>query len=114
MDKKTEEFWNIFQENINNPKYTSYTLNKGEKMFFCLRSGRDKGYLHDLNTLFFVWTHENSHVGTKDYDQHGEEFKKNFLFLLKEAVKIGIYKPVNYNTHPVPYCGDVISSTPLF
>lgn len=101
-------------ENGTDHNYTSYTQGKGDSMFFCLRSERDKGVLHDLNLLTFVAVHELAHVATKEYDGHGDMFHKNFKFLLKEAVKINIYKPADYSSSPVNYCGDNVASSPLF
>lgn len=86
--------------------YTSYTVNKGEKMVFCLRSRDDHNQeqLHDINTLTFVAIHEMAHIGCRSQG-HNEEFKKVFKFLLQYAVNIGIYSPQNYQQSPVRYCG---------
>ena len=98
-------------ESAPNPEYTSYTLNKGEKMVFCLRSLNDNT-LHKKNTLMFVAIHELAHV-LSDEIGHKDEFHKNFKFLLKEAIKINIYKNINYNKTPQNYCGMEINENPL-
>jgi hypothetical protein len=49
---------NNSSENINETEYTTYTLNKGEKIVYCLRSRDGTNKLHDINTLVFVATHE--------------------------------------------------------
>jgi hypothetical protein len=88
-------------------KYTSYTINKGEKIVFCLRS---KIYddIHDMNTLMYVVIHEMAHVGCPEYG-HTPLFKNIFKFLLKQSIVIGIYKPVNYRINPQYYCGMYIN-----
>ena len=88
-------------------KYTSYTINKGEKIVFCLRH-KTINTIHDMNTLMYVVIHELAHVGCPEYG-HTPLFKKIFKFLLKQSVKIGIYTPVNYIINPQNYCGMVIN-----
>ena len=92
-------------------KYTSYSINKGEKMVFCLRSRDEKNDLIDLNTIMFVAIHELAHTMTKSIG-HTEEFWNNFRILLKNARKLGIYKRVNYDEKPVDYCGTKITNDP--
>jgi len=92
---------------------TSYTKNKGEVLAICLRKRKDGDKFEDINTLTFVIIHEIAHMATKIYG-HTREFWENFAFLLKEAVSIGLYVPVNYRKHPVNYCGLLINSSPLY
>ena len=92
-------------------KYTSYSINKGEKMVFCLRSRDEKNNLEDLNTMMFVAIHELAHTMTKSIG-HTPEFWDNFRTLLKNARKLGIYKRVNYNETPKSYCGIKITDDP--
>ena len=92
-------------------KYTSYSVNKGEKMVFCLRSRDEKNNLVDINTMMFVAIHELAHTMTKSIG-HTEEFWDNFRTLLKNARKLGIYKRVNYNENPKAYCGIKITDDP--
>lgn len=89
----------------------TYTLNKGEKMYFCLRS-EETNEIHELNTLMFVAIHEMAHI-MSDSVGHNQEFHENFKFLLKEAVLIGIYKDVDYENNPEMYCGIDINSSPI-
>jgi hypothetical protein len=84
-------------------EYTSYTINKGEKIVFCLRS-KVLDEIHDLNTLMYVVIHEMAHVGCPEYG-HTPLFKKIFIFLLKQSAAIGIYTPINYRINPQSYCG---------
>ena len=72
-------------------KYTSYSVNKGEKIVFCIRSKDKEARLEDENLLMFVAIHELGHIMTQSTG-HTEEFWDNFRFLLKEAIKLGIYK----------------------
>ena len=88
-------------------KYTSYTVNKGEKIVFCLRS-KVFEQIHDMNTLMYVVIHELGHVGCPEYG-HTPLFKKIFKFLLEQSIVIGIYEPVDYRINPQPYCGMVIN-----
>lgn len=88
-------------------KFTSYTVNKGEKIVFCLRY-KVINTIHDMNTLMYVVIHELAHVGCPEYG-HTPLFKKIFKFLLKQSVEIGIYIPINYTISPQNYCGMVIN-----
>lgn len=88
-------------------KYTSYTINKGEKIVFCLRS-KLLDNIHDMNTLMYVVIHEMAHVGCPEYG-HTPLFKKIFKFLLEQSIVIDIYKPVDYRIKPQNYCGMTIN-----
>lgn len=99
-------------ESTPNDKYTSYSVNKGEKIVFCLRSKDEKEELVKENIIIFVALHELTHVMTKSVG-HTDEFWQNFQFLLKVAVKLKLYHNVNYNNDPVKYCGTEITDTPL-
>ena len=88
-------------------KYTSYTINKGEKIVFCLRS-KVIEQIHDMNTLMYVVIHEMGHVGCPEYG-HTPLFKKIFKFLLEQSIVIGIYVPVDYRIKPKNYCGMTIN-----
>lgn len=103
---------NVVIEGTEDPKYTTYTLNKGEKMVFCLRTRDNQDTVHDINLLTFVAIHELGHVCTIS-EGHTPEFDKNFQFLIQQAVKSGIYKPVDYRKSPQPYCGIQVTDTPL-
>lgn len=93
-------------------KYTSYSVNKGEKIVLCLRARDDTEKLIDENTLMFVALHELAHIMTKSIG-HKKEFWKNFKFLLKNAIVIRIYQHEDYNNNPKKYCGITITDTPL-
>jgi hypothetical protein len=99
-------------ETAHNSKYTSYSVNKGEKIVLCLRSRDKHNKLVDLNTITFVTLHEMSHVGTLSIG-HTDEFWNNFKFLLKESIDIGIYEWQDFNSQPKKYCGIQITDQPL-
>ena len=56
--------------------------------------------------------HELAHVYTTQVG-HTKLFWDNFRFLLGEAVAAGVYKRVDYQKHPVEYCGVDIRSSIL-
>jgi len=44
---------------------------------------------------------------------HEPEFWSNFKLLLKISIDNGIYKNIDFNSTPKPYCGIQITDTPL-
>lgn len=90
---------------------TSYSMNKGEKIYFCLRDRKDKSKLVDPNIIMFVAFHEMAHVMSLSVG-HTDEFWNNFKFILKNAIKIGVYKYVDFSSKPVNYCGVNITTSP--
>ena len=94
-------------------KHTAYSENKGEKIRFCVTEEKDNNKLIDENTLTFVAIHELSHITSKSIG-HNNEFWDNFSFLLKHAVDIGIYQPIDYKKQPRKYCGMKISDNPYY
>jgi hypothetical protein len=96
-------------EGVDTPGYTSYSVNKGEKIVLCLR---DKDKLMDINTMTFVVLHEFAHLATVSIG-HTEEFWTNFKWILEESVNIGIYTRQDFKNKNVNYCGIKITSTPF-
>jgi len=94
-------------------KFTAYSENKGEKLAFCATTTKKGNKLIDKNTLMFVALHELSHIATKSVG-HTTEFWGNFKFLIQNADKINIYKPVNYKEKPTNYCGMTITDSPYY
>jgi predicted metal-dependent hydrolase len=88
---------------------TSYSVNKGEEISFCLKSKKTDS-LHDINLLMYVAIHELAHVACPEIG-HGALFKKIFRKLAEEAINIGIYKKVNFSENPIEYCGMILSSS---
>ena len=98
------------QENTMNSKYTAYSINKGERLHFCVRNDKNGGNIKDEpNTLMFVALHEIAHVITKTIG-HTEEFWKNQKVLMEIAIDLGIYQRTNYSKTPISYCGQIITS----
>jgi hypothetical protein len=102
---------NITESGKNN-QYTSYSVNKGEKIVFCIRQKDDKESIVDENTLTFVSIHELAHIMTKSVG-HTPEFWDNFKRLLKESVDNNLYIKENYSQNPKEYCGIKVSDSPL-
>lgn len=94
------------REGAYDPQYTSYTVNKGEEIVFCLRSRKMNKFnkLHDVNLLTFVCLHELSHI-CNDTVGHDEGFHKVFDYMLAEAKKLNLYSPQSFNGSEVEYCG---------
>jgi hypothetical protein len=91
--------------------YTSYTVNKGQKLVLCIRQkNKTKKLIKNRNLLRYVIFHEAGHYASKTIG-HNTEFWKNFKFIIKEAVDIGLYNKVNYKNNPQPYCGITVSSS---
>jgi len=104
---------NAISEGSENAKYTSYSVNKGEKVVLCLRSRDKSNKLMDLNTMMFVALHELSHISSKTIG-HDETFWNNFKWLLQNSVQIGIYQEQDFKQKPVEYCGIQITDYPLY
>lgn len=99
-------------ESLPNSKYTSYSVNKGEKIIFCVRErDSNNNQLMDINTMMFVAIHELSHLMSISIG-HTTEFWSNMKFLLKEAIECQVYDYVAYHKTPKKYCGTVITDTP--
>jgi predicted metal-dependent hydrolase len=101
-----------FSETTPDAKYTSYSVNKGEKIVFCLRDKKEGETLVKENIMTFVSIHELAHLMTKSIG-HEPEFWANFKLLLKISIDNGLYKNVDFNSTPKPYCGIQITDTPL-
>jgi hypothetical protein len=99
-------------EGVDSKEYTSYSVNKGEQIIFCLRQKNKNNTLLDLNTMLFVAIHELGHLCTVSIG-HTDEFWENFRWLLNESIQIGIYKEQDYKSKPQEYCGTTITSSPL-
>lgn len=97
-------------ETLPGSKYTSYSVNKGEKISICIRKEKDNSFIDD-NTVLFVVIHELAHVMTPEVG-HTPLFWSNMKYLLEVGEKIGIYNPVNYKETPMDYCGMEINTTP--
>lgn len=88
--------------------YTSYSINKGEKLILCIRQ-KDKTFV-DMNVVVYVSIHELAHIMTKEIG-HTSTFWSNFKFLLNEAILIGIYEKKDFKNEPEEYCGIQINNS---
>lgn len=117
-EKVTKKLSNGFNSNkivetLPTSELTAYSENKGEKLAFCIETENGNNKLIDLNTLTFVAIHELSHIGSEQVG-HGDEFWKNFKFLLQRAAEIKVYDPVDYKKEPQRYCSMDIHDNPLY
>jgi predicted metal-dependent hydrolase len=103
---------NNISESSPGNKYTSYSINKGEKIVFCLRTKDEEQKLIDINTIIFVAIHELAHLMTKEIG-HTPTFWDNMKYLLEHGIDIGIYIKHDYSINPVDYCGMKITGSPL-
>lgn len=111
-EKLTEDRTRI-KENTKDSDLTSYSVNKGEELVFCLKSKKSKKN-HDINLLMYVAIHELAHLGCPEIG-HTPLFNKIFNFFLTEATKMSppIYKYQDYSRNPIEYCGMVLTTNIL-
>jgi hypothetical protein len=103
-----------FTEATPDAEHTSYSVNKGEKVYLCLRQreGPNESLVKE-NVMVFVAIHEMGHVITPSLG-HGPDFWNNFAWLLKQAEAIEIYRYEDFKAHPVAYCGINITDSPVY
>jgi len=101
----------IIKESSAKSEFTSYSVNKGEELVFCLRS-KQTNKLHDINDLMYVAVHEIAHIGCPEIG-HTPLFKKINKFLLEKATQVGLYKFENYKKTQKEYCGISLTSNIL-
>ena len=99
-----------YSESTEDSTYTSYSVNKGEQIVFCLRSKSNPNKMHDINLVMYVALHEISHVACPEYG-HGDLFKKIFGFITQVAIEQGFYHRIAFDKDPTEYCGLVISDS---
>jgi hypothetical protein len=102
-----------FLESTPDAEHTSYSVNKGESVHFCLRQRDGSEQIVDDNVMMFVALHEMSHFITKSIGQD-QEFWNNFGWLLREAEQRKLYTPTDFKSHPVMYCGVTITDSPRY
>ncbi len=105
----------ILEEASIDKRYTTYTIDK-KSLHVCLRTRDEHEELYDINLLMYILLHELSHIcnySKSGYPIHGHglEFQMIFKFLVKEAIKIGVYKYVDYRINNTNYCGILINSS---
>ena len=102
-----------FSESTPDASYTSYSVNKGEKVYMCLRQRNEREELVDENVITFVALHEMAHIGTHEIG-HTPLFWNNFGWILKRAEELQIYRFTDFSAHPVEYCGIRITDQPTY
>lgn len=100
----------IIKESSPHSEFTSYCVNKGEELVFCLRISKEGGELHDMNTLMYVVLHEISHVACPE-EGHTPLFNKIFKFMCQRAIEINLYRKIDFNKFPQNYCGMTIDDS---
>ena len=105
---KNIKFVEIY-ENIPSSLYTSYSLNKGEELVFCLRSKKYNEKLHPLNLMMYVTLHELAHVACPEKG-HTELFDEIFSFIIDISIKLKLYNKIDFSSSPTEYCGMIIST----
>lgn len=88
---------------------TGYTINKGKEIRLCLNKTNNSDY--NTNIIMFVLLHEMAHIMSSSYG-HNEEFTYSMDIIVKTAVKLGIYTPIDYSINPITYCGTRITNSP--
>lgn len=88
----------------------AFTMFKGESIYICLRDGNR---YESINDATFVLLHELAHLAIPQRG-HPPEFWRAFKWLLREAVDVGIYVPVDYGQTPHRYCKFEINYNPLY
>jgi hypothetical protein len=101
----------IIKETPKTSSYTSYSVNKGQELYLCIRS-KKTNEIHDINDLLYVAIHEIAHIGCPEIG-HTDLFFKINLYLLKKAVEFNLYKFDDYNDIPREYCGINLNNTLL-
>jgi predicted metal-dependent hydrolase len=114
LNEKFEADPKRFYEATPDSEHVSYSVNKGEKIYLCLRQreGTNES-LVDENIMVFVALHEMAHVITTSIG-HGPDFWNNFGWLLKQAEAQGVYSYQDFKSHPVSYCGLHITDSPSY
>lgn len=92
--------------------YTSYSVNKGERIVLCIRQKDAEDSFVDRNTIMYVICHEIGHLATASIG-HDQEFWDNFKFILNEAINIDLYTKIDFAKSPAKYCGISITSSIL-
>ena len=108
----------VIEESPSNSPHTSFTINKGEEMVFCIRSksilsriiDSKSNNIHDANLVMYVALHEISHVACPEYN-HTPLFEKIFRFICEEAIEMKMYDKIDFKNTPIEYCGMTIDNS---
>ena len=83
--------------------YTSYSVNKGEELVFCLRN-KSTAEFYEYNKILYVAVHEIAHIGCPEIGHTTLFFELN-KYLLETAKNMNMYTYDDYNEKPEEYCG---------
>ena len=100
-----------FRESIENSKYTSYSVNKGEEIVLCVRS-KVTNEIHNIDVLMYVAIHELAHVICPEIG-HTKLFNLIFRYILSVAEQHNLYNYTDYAQQNTEYCGIIISQNIL-
>ena len=101
--------YTIISENNGDSNTTSYSVNKGDELVICIRNYNTNEF-HDFNLIMYVVLHEISHIACPEIG-HGDLFKKIFAFMTNTAIKLNLYKKINFDINPADYCGIKITGS---
>jgi hypothetical protein len=119
-NKEYSEYFNTIVTRLNtvyirevekDSPYTSYSVNKGEELVFCLRNKKSFEF-YDYNKILYVAVHEIAHIGCPEVG-HTKLFFQLNKYLLETAKRDGMYNFVDYNNAPAEYCGIEINTNVL-
>jgi hypothetical protein len=87
---------------------TTFTIDKGLRIEMCISDSNNN--IYDINTLMFVILHELGHCASITYD-HTPEFYRNFAYITRQAINVGVYKYIDYSKSPLEYCGMTVNNS---
>ena len=99
----------IIQETPENSNYTSYSVNKGDQLVFCIRS-KQTNKIHNINELKYVAIHELSHIACPEIGHTNLFYEINKL-LIDKAIEYNLYKYIDYDKNTIEYCGIELNKT---
>lgn len=88
--------------------FTSYSVNKGDRLVLCIRHKSGEFVRDDV--IMYVAIHELAHIMTREVG-HTDAFWANFRFLIDEGITAGVYIHHDFNKMPEEYCGIQINSS---
>lgn len=113
IDVLKNKFKNVvITENVFDFGNTSYSINKGDQLVFCVRSRSVSNVekMHDNNLIMYVVLHEISHIACPEYG-HTDKFKEIFKYITQNAIEMGIYIPIDFKHINTEYCGMKITDS---
>ena len=108
---KMNNVYQVFPNNSDGD--TSFTINKGEEMGLCVRSGEDISKLENIEIIKFVFAHELSHIMCLSHN-HTDEYWQGFKWLLKIAKDNNLMNVKNYNRYAENYCSLHVNYSPFY